>query len=645
MAQSLYMNDGNIFTVCDVYYNRTYADYPANVKPAGGFNLAPNEPPASFINALDYITPEMQPHSSFGVNGLIYPLTREDTISEHEYYINLINQNGAFIWGDVYNGGLYVYRSRSMNSYGIALFCGHAISVSDPNYDKFYIKDFAVASNLNENQMKWITILHYITADDDDYNVYFGGDYYDNDGYPCSIEASATPSYDNPLDPTQITSIEYDTYSLPFKLSDMLKSAGSYTVNPLPVGANNFQTPSEIITENINSGTYPDTTFIRHTENIGRTGYSPDPNYNQSGSWWGGNDNIVTDDPNTGKTNSTGGGYGTPSDRSDDVGSPSDNQFGIDAVNSGFVTIYHPTAANMKAFNNWLFASFSENWWDTLKKILQDPLDFVIGAGIIKYIPTTKTANQEIKFNGIGTEIFADTVNQWEKLDCGSVTINEQFNTYLDYNGFSDVKIFLPFCGIQSLDINDVMGSIINVTYYIDNMTGSCVAQVKVTRDKRENHADDSHINSVLYKFSGNVMQQLPLTNKDYASLIGTVTTLATSAVAAASTGGAASLGLASQAAGALDHIKPTIQRSGNLGSNYGMMDYLKPYLILERPIRAIPAKYASYVGYPAAFTTKLGKCKGFTKGRPFTNWASNIHATDAEKTEIKELIEGGIYI
>lgn len=644
MAQSLYMNNGDIFTVSDVYYTRTLADYPDNVKPAGGFNLAPNEPPASFINALDYITPEMQPHSSFGVNGLIYPLTREDTISEHEYYINLINQNGAFIWGDVYNGGLYVYRSYAATTYGIALFCGRGVSVSDPTRDKFYIFNFANAKNLNENQMKWITILHFITADDINYNLYFGGDYYDNDGDPCTIEAAGTPSYGNPLDPTQITKVTYDLYSLPKKLSTLLKSSAVYNVNPLSLSTPNFQTPSEMVTQLINTETYTNVHFIIPTQNIGPVGYPVDPNYNQSGSWWGGDDNIVTDDPNTGKSNSTGGGYGVPSNHSDDVGLPSDNQFGIDAVNSGFVTIYHPTAANMKAFNNWLFASFSENWWDTLKKILQDPLDFVIGAGIIKYVPTTKAANQEIKFNGIGTEIFADTVEQWNKVDCGSVKIEEQFATYLDYNGFSDVKIFLPFCGIQSLDVNDVMGATIHVIYYIDNMTGSCVAQVNVNRAER-NKADDSHINSVLYKFSGNVMQQLPLTNKDYASLIGTVTSLATSAVAAASTGGAASLGLASQTAGALDHIKPSIQRSGNLGSNYGMMDYLKPYLILERPIRSIPAEYGSYIGYPAAFTTKLGKCKGFTKGRPYTNWASNIHATDAEKTEIKELIEGGIYI
>lgn len=644
MGQGLYLNNGEVFNVVDVYANiSNYAYFPTNVRPATGYNLIGNEPPASYINGMDYITNDMQPHYVIRPSyGLIYWLKRENTKANHQNYLDQVLANGAFIWGDAYNGGLYVYRTYSQTQYGIALFCGYGVSVSDPNRDIFYINDFAAAVNLNENQLKWITILHDVTYNE--YRVFFGGDVYDDSGYPCAIEASGTPNYENPLNPEQITKVVYDTYSRAFPLSSAFLSSAVYTVNPITLGAETFQTPESLICSRINTTEYPSTTFIYQTEEIGYRGYNDDPNYDQMGSWWGGDENIAVDDPNKGRTNSTGGGGGVPSNHSDDVGLPDDNQFGVDAVNSGFVTIYHPTAANMKAFNNWLFASFSENWWDTLKKILQDPLDFVIGAGIIKYIPTTRVANQEIKFNGIGTEVFADTVNQWDSVDCGSVTINEQFKTYLDYNGFSDIKIFLPFCGIQSLDINDVMGATIHVIYYIDNMTGSCVAQVNVNRPER-NKADDSHINSVLYKFSGNVMQQLPLTNKDYASLIGTVTSLATSAVAAASTGGAASLGLASQTAGALDHIKPSIQRSGNLGSNYGMMDYLKPYLILERPIRSIPAEYGSYVGYPSAVTLKLGKCKGFTKGRPYTNWASNIHATDAEKAEIKSLIEEGIYI
>lgn len=641
MGTGLYLNNGSVFNVANVTRSRNnYAEVTGD---GLGYNLTAGEAPASYINGMDYITNDMQPHYVIDPTyGLIPSLMYNDTKSYHQSILDQVLANGAFVWGDAYNGGLYVYRTYDMNTYGIALFCGYGVDIERPNRDIFYIKNFGTARNLTEHQMRWITIFHNVL--DDTYNVYYAGTFYNEDGDPTTLEAAGTPHFDNPLDPEQLTSVSYDLLSRPIPLKDQFVGVAQYVVDPTTLGVDNFQTPVNMLVAYINTTTYPDAYFIITTEQIGIRGYNDDPDYEQMGSWWGGDGNKVTDDPNKGRTNSTGGGYGVPSNYSDDVGLPDADQFSIDAVSSGFVTIYHPTAANMKAFNNWLFASFSENWWDTLKKILQDPLDFVIGAGIIKYVPTTKTANQEIKFNGIGTEIFADTINQWDTIDCGSVKVEEQFNTYLDYNGFSDVKIFLPFCGIQSLDVNDVMGSTVSVIYYIDNMTGSCIANVKVTREERDK-ADDSHINSVLYKFSGNVMQQLPLTNKDYASLISTVTNIATSAITSASTGGAASLGLANQVAGSLDHLKPTIQRSGNLGSNYGIMDCLNPYLILERPIRAIPAQYAKHVGYPASFTTKLGKCKGFTKGRPFTDILDNIHGTDNEKEEIRTLIENGIYI
>lgn len=640
MAQSLYLNNGGVFTVSEVAFNRTYATIPAR---GTGFGLAAGEPSMTWINLLAYITDDMIPHSTFGTYGLIYHLTSLGSKTDHAEYVDLILANGAFVWGDIYNGGLYVYK-WSNTYYGVALFCGYGVLKNNENRDIFYVKDFSAQHNMTATNMKAFCIIKELNQDS--YSMRFGGTY-EAGGVPVGIYAAGVPIHENPADPEEINSINYAVDSGLIPLASMFSSNEQYIVNPLSPSVPSFVIPSYMgITRFLDAtGDYPaGATFIDNSQSFDALGYTIDDNYYQNGSWWGGDGNIVKEDPNKGKTNSTGGGYGTPSNHSDDVGLPSSDQFTIDATSCGFVTIFNPTAASMLSFNQWLFASFTESWWDTFKKILQDPLDFVIGAGIVKHKPTVKLAGQEIKFNGIGTEVFADIINQWDSVDCGSVSITEQFASYLDYNGFSDVKIFLPFCGIQSLDVNDVMGATIHVIYYIDNMTGSCLAHVNVNRAQRDK-ADDSRINSVLYKFSGNVMQQLPLTNKDYASMISAVTSLATSAVAAASTGGAASLGLASQVAGSLDHIKPTIQRSGNLGSNYGMMDYLKPYLILERPIRSIPAEYGSYVGYPSAVTTRIGMCKGFTKGRPFTNWASNIHATDAEKTEIKSLIEEGIYI
>ena len=633
MAQSLYLNNGNIFDVVDTIFITNLSD--STISGGDGFSIAPGEPQISYINGLEYITSEMRPHSELmPPYGIIPILTQEGDKSTLFQYVDLLNQNGAFVWGDAFNGGLYVYRD-TVTTYAAALFFGYGESVSDPNRCIFYIGNFTQLQRLTETQFKWITIIHATIVDT---YLMLVPALEVVDGEPASVEASGEPLHNNPLDPDQITGVVYNLFSPPLSIPGYNWDDATFTVNPLG-GRPNYLSPQYVLLM------YDaNTKYIIGTQNFGPRGYGDDPAYNQQGSWWGGDDNIVGVDPNKGITNTTGGGYGTPSKDSDDIGLPDDSQFNIDATNCGFVTIFNPTASQMLSFNQWLFASFTEAWWDTLKKILQDPLDFVISAGIIKYKPTVKLANQEIKFNGIGTEVFADTVKQWEKIDLGSVSMNEQFQTYLDYSGYSDVKIYLPFCGIQSLDINDVQNSTLHLVYYIDNLTGSCIAHLNVNRADR-GQTDDSHINSVLYKFTGTAMQTLPLTAKDYATMIGAVMNLATSTVAAVSTGGVGALGLANSVSNSADKLRPSIQRSGNLGSNYGMMDCLTPYLILERPIRSIPAEYGSYVGYPSASTIRLGACKGYTKGRPATNWASNIHATDQEKEEIKELIEGGIYI
>ena len=635
MGQSLYLNNGGIFNVADVIF----VARSKVVSQGSAFGLYPGEAPITWINLMEYITSDMPILSS----NPFYSLKQLATRSTHQEYIDIVEASGSFVWGDIYNGGLYVYRSSS-STYGIVLFAGMGILADDPTREIFYINNFAGQERVSENGMKCFAIVRE-PQESNRYTMRYGGNY-DINGIPATVYSIGEPEYNNPLDDSQITDVKYNMVSPLVAINSLGSDSATYTVNPLGTTPN-YIAPKTIAIASFlyEYDVYPaDDPLIDNSQPFNERGYNVDDNYIQTGSWWGGDSNIVGNDPNHGSTNTTGGGYGTPSKQSDDIGLPDDNQFSIDATNCGFVTIFNPTAAQMLSFNQWLFASFTEEWWDTLKKILQDPLDFVISAGIIKYKPTVKLANQEIKFNGIGTEVFANTVKQWEKIDLGSISMNEQFKTYLDYSGYSDVKIFLPFCGIQSLDINDVQNSTLHLVYYIDNLTGSCIAHLNVNRADR-GQADDSHINSVLYKFTGNAMQTLPLTAKDYATMIGAVMNLATSTVAAVSTGGVGALGLANSVSNSADKLRPSIQRSGNLGSNYGMMDCLTSYLILERPIRSIPAEYGSYVGYPSASTVRIGACKGYTKGRPDTNWASNIHATDREKEEIKELIEGGIYV
>lgn len=646
MSESLYLNNGNILTVSDIMKPTIVDSYDSAYNMYG---LCANEETVTWLDLTPYVNDawedEFTPDHPYGwINNLKTLLLKE----QHIAAVNLALNNGAFIWGNISSGGLYLCR-RSAGVYDLYMFCGYAESIADPDSDKYYIHSYPTLQGLSYNQLKAVAVVSIVRKSattgellERTYNVIYAGDSFIS-GTPATSEAAGVAQYDNPLDDKDITSVSYLVSGSKMFLTDTFKAEDYYAVNPInPTYVNYTVSQTMYVQEYVDPLGVDSYVGFNISQSIGERGYADDPAFNQSGSWWGGDDNKTKNDPNKGPVNSSGGGFGTPSKHSDDMGFPDSDQFAIDATTCGFVTIFHPTAAEMLAFNQWLFASFTQAWWDSLKKILQDPLDFVIGAGMIKYIPTQKAASQEIYFNGISTGCFSETVNQWDFMDFGTVEIAEQYESYLDFNGYSDIKIYLPFCGIHSLDINDCMGAKLHLRYYLDNLTGACVALINVDREDR-GEGDDSHINSVLYKFTGNAMQQLPLYAKDYTDCLNALANLTTTAVTAASTGtiGMAGTSLASNAS----HLKPSINRSGNLGSNFGMMDNLTPYVILERPIRSIPADFGSKVGYPCAKKIDIGNCSGYTKALPGTNWAENIPCSKAEKDEIQEYLTDGIII
>lgn len=642
MSFDLYTNSGGIFTVIDTL---VIPENLSHIYPNSALQLAPWSAPATWINGQNYINPNWEAHySGDHPYGWFNALTSRDTKNNHQYNVNKILENGAFIWGDIYGGGLYIYKSYS-NSYGLALFYGYGADEDEPNYDIFFINHQNVMEHYTLAQIETISLSNYYELDENKgwtnstrFHLIVGGTPTEG-GHSYTKEGSIQLDDDEPY-----RDLNYIFSNVPTPISETLITYPDYVVikplNPLKA---NWQAPKEIwMVSQVSSGSVDN--FYVFSPTFGAPSTPTLSGYNTSGSWAGGESNYVPSDPNSGNVNPSGGGYGSPSKQSDDVGLPDDTQFNVDAVNSGFVTIFHPTAANMTAFNRWLWSSFTESWWDSLKKILQDPLDFVISAAMVKYVPDS-IGYSEIKFNGIGTGVFANLCNQWEKLDFGSIRMSEQFNSYLDYGSYSSAKIHLPFIGIKQLEMNDIQNSLLHLIYYIDNLTGTCIAHLNIDREDR-GAIDDSHVNSVLYKFTGSCRQELPLSNKDYTQSISAVLNLisgsSNSIGSSSGNAGVAAINMTAAAANTAMQMKPNIERSGNLSSNFGLMDSLTPYLILERPIRGAAAGFGSFVGYPASNALPLKQYRGFIKC--VTAKLENIHATDDEKEMIMELLTSGVY-
>lgn len=346
-----------------------------------------------------------------------------------------------------------------------------------------------------------------------------------------------------------------------------------------------------------------------------------------------------------------GGGAGNYDNSSDSQDLPDSSQFAIDALNSGLVTVFNPSKAQLTDFAKFIYNSdnITEAIANQLKRLLADPLDYIIGINIAHFAPSVSTS-ATINFGGVSTGVYAPVVSpQYQFLDCGSLDINEETASFQDYD-MSNVKIYLPYCGIHTLDLSETMGGSVTLQYVIDCLSGSCVANIKVSRDRSHVH-NDPDLEAILYSFTGNCFTQVPVTARDFQNTISGLLGVASSV---GSFAGSAMTGNIGGAFGSVSGIvnsamgmTPKAQQVGNYSSNFGYMQYQTPFLILQRPMASTPSEYEDYYGRPLYDNVQLNKCDGFTEIDSSTLWLGKYDFITQEEQNMLQSIAngGGIYI
>ena len=360
------------------------------------------------------------------------------------------------------------------------------------------------------------------------------------------------------------------------------------------------------------------------------------------GNFWGNSE--VDEDGNPfidGGVPSDAGGWGPFPSQSDSIPTTNPENFAVDVITSGILTLYKPTPAQINQFQNFLFGGITDSMTNQLKKLTSDPLQYLLFVAMVHYSPEGNVG-QEIAYAGIGTGVYSTKINkQYKQIDCGTITIPEASKSFLDYGSYSKVSIYLPYVGVEHLNIDDVMGADVHVVYNINQLDGSCVVQIECNREKRTN--SDTPISSVLYHFNGNCFTTIPMFATDWRGAISSAVSLigGVGSIATGNVGGAVGA-----LASAVSQEKVTLRRSSSNASNYGYMDNQHPYLILERPITNIPLNYGKYEGYTTNITYKISALKGYTEIDTediYIDYFNGI--TNEEFNELKELLNGGIYL
>ena len=177
-------------------------------------------------------------------------------------------------------------------------------------------------------------------------------------------------------------------------------------------------------------------------------------------------------------------------------------------------------------------------------------------------------------------------------VDCGSVAVNEQYHNVLDYSPFSRLTIFLPFIGFVDLDDKMAMNNTVRVNYRVDVLSGRCLAEIYVMLDETTE--------SCIASYAGTIATDEPFMQ-------------------------------------GLDNYKGTYELMTSM-----QLGELTPFIIVNTLV-PLETGDVNLNGLPVEEVKKVGECSGYIQ-YSFIN-ASGCRGTDAEKTEIENLLKSGINV
>lgn len=361
------------------------------------------------------------------------------------------------------------------------------------------------------------------------------------------------------------------------------------------------------------------------------------------------------------------GGNDDPDDTSDTI--LEDALPTIGATISGLCTAYVPTITQMQALANRLV---DPTWYQALGNTVLDISDAVIGLQVLPFVvPSTLSQNQwKLNFLGISlpSGVYLNKANQqFCEIPCGTIHVTPYWNNCLDYNPYTQISVFLPFCGFFELDTDDVMDHDLEIKYRVDIMSGACLATIKVD-------------GSVMYQFAGECGNQIPVSSVSFDNFLQSAMqlaiTTASGSIGLAAAGASATMqkekiamsdmsagdkqiaedavnadlkfkksqngvGLLAATAGAVISAKGQYKHAGCIAGSPGFLGVRKPYLIIKRPKQIMPSLYGDFRGYPTNTVMKLSDCHGYTE---VDSIRLNIpNATVDEIYECETLLKEGV--
>lgn len=571
-------------------------------------------------------------------------------VNTQEYLdaINEVRNNAFWLWGSIDTGGFFFYKDQNDIMHPAVCYGWLHFVFNDDELWGYFIGDQR-SQGISQTASEQVTIVMtgMQTSGDDNEGLKINVPVFrvlaSGLGVPCTYRDIRLIYIEQLLPPTGDYPVE-NQHVVNNLVEPMSATGGADTLN------NDGYSPLRIWlpTTSIPLPAWIQNTIILETQ----------------GSWSGGKNIDNGLNPyEEGGTSAPEGGRGEYPTQSDSTRSEDPNSSGVDAIGTGFVQLYNPEKSEIKAFNDYIFSdNITEAISDTLKKLIADPIDYLVFIAMCHFHPNVTLSKEEITFVGIGTGVFSRIIEpQYQVIDCGSISLPEPTASFMDYSPYSKAHIFIPYVGFRELNIEEIMGSRISLKYNIDLLTGSFVAYVEVYRPTRSQFPRDATpaFDTIINQYEGNCYEMLPISSTDFRSTISGMLSVVGGAVSVAS-GNIGGLG--AMASGVMS-MKSNVNRSGNATGSYGFIGRQRAFLLLSRPFQSIPSNFGGYEGYPSNIYMQVASCAGTESngyndgyletdentvwGTDFTYSYNNteITATDGEINEIQEMFNKGVIV
>lgn len=276
-------------------------------------------------------------------------------------------------------------------------------------------------------------------------------------------------------------------------------------------------------------------------------------------------------------------------------------------------------------------AFYSTNWVDSvLQKWTGNPADGIISLAAYPFSLQTIQSETEYPVQVFGKQITLNDTPITTKIilsnkiliDFGSIKLSDisSSNSFRDYEPYSKLDVYLPFVGVVTLNLNDVLANgyiedaVLKLTYTVELVTGTAVIRLFITKSAPNN---TSIVDYDVFVTTANIATFLPCGAGAFATMTSAIISIASGGLGAIG-GAIAGGGVGGAVAGALGNTMGNLANTNNRqtkisggNGNSWLFANLAPYLILythDTSENYEDPNYVNSVGLPANRVAKISE-------------------------------------